>query len=280
MPRGAPPDLPQAACPAGCEAYYERSQGGATATWCELPDGRKHGPYIEWWSRGQMRMRGQYQFGGRTGTWLSFSSRGIRTREIEFWEGDIHGKAAFWYDNGQPWKAGSYRRNLEHGEWAWYHPEGGKWLTGRYESGKKHGVWRQYAKSGRILGESSFDHGTGRDVVFYDNGLVQAQADYIDGKKHGQAICWHDNGKKAFVQGWESGHPAGRWITWDELGNVIKVEEYTGHKVGHTEDTKLGDQTQVFRRRVSLTKTGLLDVSTSKLYNPDEATEILADEAR
>ena len=52
---------------------------------------------LEWYSRVQKRLRGQYQFGGRTGTWISWSPVGVKLREIEFWEGDLHGQVRFWY---------------------------------------------------------------------------------------------------------------------------------------------------------------------------------------
>jgi len=261
----------------GTAPHYDRS-GGVVATWCELPDGRKHGPYVEWWSRTQQRMRGQYQFGGRTGTWLSWARGGPRTREIEFWEGDVHGRARFWYESGHPWKGGEYRRNQEHGMWSWYHEGAGLSLQGSYISGKKHGIWKQWARDGSELGECSFDRGTGTEVVRFENGLMQSKIDYVDGLKHGEAVCWFSSGRRSYFQAWQHGRPAGRWITWDEAGNVVKVEEFTAHDIGLPEDTKVGADTQVFFRRAKQGNRTVV-IPGSRLYAPDEATEIVAAEA-
>ena len=130
-----------------------------------------------------------------------------------------------------------------------------------------------------MLGECSFDRGTGTEVVRFENGLIQSKIDYVSGLKHGEAMCWHENGRKAFLQGWAHGRPAGRWVTWDEQGNVVKVEEHTAHNIGLPEDTKVGSNTQVFYRRAKHANRPIVDLPGSKLYSPDEATEIIAAES-
>lgn len=278
MTKGSPNDVPAARCPPGTTPHYQRGNG-MIATWCELEDGRKHGPYLEWWSRSQMRMRGQYQFGGRTGTWLSWSQTGKKLRDIEFWEGAVHGRARYFYENGGLWKAGEYRRNQEHGQWTWFHEGAGKWMEGGFIAGKKHGIWKQWARDGSLLGECSFDRGTGTEVVRFESGLVQSKVDYADGLRHGKAEGWYQTGRRAFLQGWSHGKPAGRWVTWDELGNVVKVEEHTAQDIGAPEDTQIGASTKVYQRRMHRTSRIEIDKGLSRLYAPDEATEILAAES-
>ncbi len=278
MAQGIPGDVPPAQCLPGTTPHYERAQS-IVATWCERPDGCKHGPYVEWWNAKQMRLRGQYQDGGRIGTWISFALDARRTREIEFWEGDVHGKAKYWYESGHPWKAGKYHRNQEHARWVWFHEGGGKWLDGRFEYGKKNGLWRQYSVSGESLGESSFDNGTGLEVLRFEDGSIQSQVPFVDGKKHGQSVCWHANGRKRYMQKWSADRPDGRWTTWNENGEVVKVEEHSKHGVTAIEETSVGVQTQVFMRRAILGDWKQLKLPTSKLYARDEATEILNAEA-
>jgi len=279
MAKGKPPKVPAPKCRPGTTPHFARGKE-AVATWCELPDGRKDGPYVEWWDHGQMRLRGQYQDGGRTGTWITWSRRGKCAREVEFWEGDVHGKARFWYSSGHPWKKGQYYRNQEHERWVWLHDGGGRWLEGRYERGKKQGVWQQWSQDGKLLGQSKFEGGTGIDTRFFDDGSMSARIPYINGKKHGKATRWHENGQRKAQEHWNDGRPTGHWINWDESGRVVESQDFGDPMDGpRGSDTQMGIRTNVFFKRAQRGVSKFLKLPTSKLYSPDEATEIREAEA-
>ena len=74
-------------CPHGTVFAAGQTQGRLSAVWCERPDGRRHGPYIEWWENHQKKSSGLYQDGVRQGVWTFFVPSGQRDSQIEYRNG-------------------------------------------------------------------------------------------------------------------------------------------------------------------------------------------------
>lgn len=75
-------------CPSGTSFAAGQTQGRLSAVWCERPDGRRHGPYVEWWENRQKKAAGLYQDGVRQGVWTFFQSNGMRDSQIEYKNGE------------------------------------------------------------------------------------------------------------------------------------------------------------------------------------------------
>lgn len=71
-------------CPHGTVFAAGQTQGRLSAAWCEKPDGRRHGPYVEWWENRQKKGAGEYRDGVRAGVWTFFVPSGQRDSQVEY----------------------------------------------------------------------------------------------------------------------------------------------------------------------------------------------------
>ena len=75
-------------CPRGTVFAAGQTMGRLSAVWCEKPDGRRHGPYVEWWENHQKKGAGLYQDGVRHGVWTFFLNNGQRDSQVEYRNGE------------------------------------------------------------------------------------------------------------------------------------------------------------------------------------------------
>ena len=76
--------------------------------------GKTHGPWVKFWSNGQLHSKGTYKDGIKIGPWV------------------------FYYENGQLTFKGNYKNGLD-GPWVGYNKDGtvDNELTGTFKNGKK-----------------------------------------------------------------------------------------------------------------------------------------------
>lgn len=79
-----------------------------------ISEGKKQGPWLEFWITGQLKSKGDYNDGKKTGPWLLF------------------------YTNGQLMGKGDYLENKENGKWLYYFRDGviNQKASGTYTDGK------------------------------------------------------------------------------------------------------------------------------------------------
>ena len=94
----------------------------------------------------------------------------------------------------------------------------------------------------------------GESLIWYDDGQVKMQGEYIDGvrdglwrswwsdgimrgegrlyrnKRIGTWTMWHENGQKRIETSYDKGLTHGRSTTWDAEGNVVETGEYVRKK--------------------------------------------------
>lgn len=63
-------------------------------------------------------------------------------------------------------------------------------------------------------------------TYYYENGQVRQQGYVKDGKLHGQWISYRLDGTKVALAQYASGKKTGKWLFWDENGNVKEVDYY------------------------------------------------------
>ena len=63
-------------------------------------NGKKHGPWVEYYENGQLLSKGTYKDGKKEGPWVHY------------------------HDNGQLWKKGTYKYGKEEGPWVSYNKDG------------------------------------------------------------------------------------------------------------------------------------------------------------
>ena len=96
-------------------------------------------------------------------------------------------KRAYWYNNGQKQKEGTYRNGLWNGKWTYWNKEGIRYAEGQFSNGKLHGVYNWYYDNGKKFKQEAFKNGIrhGKSTQFYENGWKQIEGEYVEGKRFG-----------------------------------------------------------------------------------------------
>ena len=78
-------------------------------------NGKKEGPWVNYWDNGQLRLKGDYKNGTSDGPWVSY------------------------YGNGQLGGKGDFKDGKKEGPWVYYNEDGtvNEELTGTYKNGEK-----------------------------------------------------------------------------------------------------------------------------------------------
>ena len=66
---------------------------------------------------------------------------------------------------------------------------------------------------------------TGKHLCKYENGQIEIEASYKDGKVDGKVTSWHENGQIEIEANYKDGKANGKFIGWYENGQ-IKSEKY------------------------------------------------------
>ena len=82
------------------------NRGGAVG------DERLEGPYVGLNKNGTVHARGQYLGGSRTGHWVFFNERGVKTHEIDFKNDNFDGQRVEFHPNGQKKAVEVYARGV------------------------------------------------------------------------------------------------------------------------------------------------------------------------
>lgn len=126
-------------CPEGTVARDEST----TATWCERPDGKRHGPYLELYPDGSERTKGQHREGVRDGEWLGMWTDG-KQRSVEHYD---RGKpVGMWITFFPDGKHSSENTHRDDGSVAHvtYRPDGSKTREGVFVGGVEDGEWSEW----------------------------------------------------------------------------------------------------------------------------------------
>jgi len=165
-------------CPGGTTARGEGPPAGERA-WCELPDGREHGPMRTWFPTGKKRSEGSYREGKLEGEWTSWYDDGtVRTRG-RYSDGRVVGTWSEYFADGE--LALEVVREGEVTHHRSFHPGGKRWKQGDYVSGREHGKWSEWDQSGKLLAEIDYDMGVVRGTKVPNAGIGVPECDrYID----------------------------------------------------------------------------------------------------
>jgi antitoxin component YwqK of YwqJK toxin-antitoxin module len=272
----------------GCPEGTKRRGDERKKTWCANLQGAKHGPYTEWhagdYALGSVKSsEGTYRDGKRHGYWVFFDIAGAISNSGAFIDGDKAGRWVDYYSEGthyygtegvfaggkphgthKTWRwsgdmydalveVGDYEAGGKTGQWTELHANGAKKRVSSYASGALHGAVFQWTEDGALLGELSFDAGTGTWTAWHDNGQVAERGDYEAGHRTGAWTRWddagieteqlsyragaqhgayerkHSNGQKAEAGSYAKGKRTGAWTTWYFNGDT---ESRGGYRAG------------------------------------------------
>ena len=196
-------------CPKGTVLKGEAPPKG-TYAWCELPDGRRHGPWMVWPSYGTTRKVATYDRDELHGRWAQWHQEGDRIESIDhFVRGVRHGPSRRWHKNGQLAQEGEFR------------------------DGYPMGRFRAWDPTGKLISDVQMSKAGG--VLITWDGELKVQQTWKDGKQHGLTTAWYANGQKEREVLFERGAAHGRFVEWHDNGQ--KRREGIARKGVSTEET-------------------------------------------
>ena len=61
---------------------------------------------------------------------------------------------------------------------------------------------------------------------YYENGNLQAEATYVDGREEGPYRVFRENGVPYYIGQYTAGARTGMWEVYDPQGNLVEQKEY------------------------------------------------------
>lgn len=195
-----------------------------------------------------------YHHGLMHGKWTITDAKQRKTHEIEFSEGERHGKATWYYPNGAIMLQGRYEHGLPNGDMIQFAPDSSIVAKEIYQSGRKlapkidfHDQAQQVKKQEvtylhamlAMKTPDNWDTATlatfdsrGEDErhgpfsVWHSNGQLAKQGEFRYNQPVGKIIIWYANGQKQTEGTYLDGRQEGVWTWWHENGQKAIAGEY------------------------------------------------------
>jgi len=147
----------------------------------------------------------------------------------------------FWYDTGEKKAELNYKYYLlDNG--VSFHKNGQKNSEGKYKNKKKDGVWTFWDENGIKYYEETYKSGvktktahfSGNEVNiknYYEDGQEKFRGKWINGKKEGNLMWWHENGEISAIEQYKDGVLDGKAIQKYPNGQTKQYVEYINGKM-------------------------------------------------
>lgn len=155
----------------------------------------EEGPWSLWYRDGQLRARGAFEDGLRTGVWETFYPSGGQGGGIQ--------------SRGERLPLRAEGRSPRHGPWSFWHPNGRLLRRGRFERGLEEGLFEEWHPNGQAKSRLHYRAGLleGPAEEWFDDGSPRARGAYAAGLRTGTWEGWRRDGSPdpeltgAFVEG-------------------------------------------------------------------------------
>lgn len=170
--------------------YYRKNKLTVTVN---FKDGYMDGEFIEMYPSGDIKEKGKYVKGQKSGVWTTFKSDGIAKLTEEFDSGSLTKKITY-YTDGKIDTERNYKNGKEHGEIIQYTWEGDLKAHKNYVNGKQLGKQIQHytSNAGNYIQTSYYDENGMLDSeyseIFTENNATKAKGRYKKGRKIGKWV--------------------------------------------------------------------------------------------
>lgn len=113
----------------------------------QFKNGLLDGMVEEYYSTGQIEIRGEFKDGNRTGDWTEYFDNGQVKSKGEYEDGDKSGDWIEYFENGKIYTQGSYVNGLKQGEWEEFSNDGFLYEQAHYSIGLLNGPYYRYSSS-------------------------------------------------------------------------------------------------------------------------------------
>ena len=154
----------------GVSRYYHEVYGSMIAE-AHMKNGKKEGEYARFYFNGNREYQAFYKNDLLNGIERTWNKEGQLLSETYYKEGKKNGAYTSWYDNGEMMAKGAFKNDLEEGK------------------------WQIFDQRGLLIGEATFTGGSGIQMAYDKNGVLERKTTFKKGLKNGEEIYYAPSGE-------------------------------------------------------------------------------------
>ncbi len=159
--------------------------------------GRRQGPWKEYYPTGELKSEGSYQDNLKVGKWV------------------------YYYLDGEVEQTGDYLRGLPDGMWTWYYPNEQVWREEEYVMGQEDGSSVEYSDSGVVIAKGSYIDGFKEGEWYFEINDHRETGNFFEGERTGEWRHYFlENGQLSFTGSYENGLATGMHVYYYPNGQV------------------------------------------------------------
>lgn len=210
-------------------------------------EGKREGPWKEFWPDGSLKKEGSYANGLKEGRWVFYRRSGEKEQEGVYLNNDVHGTWTWWYADGALHREESYHKGEPEGAFLELDTAGEALVLGQYVAGEREGMWRVHVNDHVEEGSYLAGQKHGKWTHTYGSGKRQFEGEFDFGQPVGKHQQWHPNGVLEEAGKYEGGAKHKKWKLYDEAGVLLHeyiyrygtLHKVDGSKVDQRRDSKL-----------------------------------------
>ena len=155
--------------------------------------------------------------------------------------------ATFYHVDGTIMGKGQYYKKQKAGVWRYYDEDSDISLLEPYVDNKVHGVCTTYYKTGEITRIQAFEKGikNGMCEDYFKSGKLKFKGTFVDGNLDGYVVHYYPDGREWHRGKYRASVKDGKWLYFDEKGNLETTEIYEfGKRVDPEKSTQIAKPIQ------------------------------------
>ena len=168
--------------------------------------------------------------GRRQGPWVDFYANGQKRYEGQFKNDRCFGEFKYYDEQGRLKATNTFDRSGEKALNKTYAPNGTLIATGYYVNQKKGGEWRYYSENnGKLILVEENKNGKihGNSTVYYETGTVMMERQFVEDQLEGHAKVYYPSGALKEEGDYHQGNKTGVWKAYNEDGDVISSDNFS-----------------------------------------------------
>jgi antitoxin component YwqK of YwqJK toxin-antitoxin module len=192
--------------------------------------GRRKGPWKDFYPTGELRAEGTYLDNERSGSWTYYFRKGGIEQKGRFERDRFQGIWNWYYPNGNKWREESYFNGREDGEFVEYDQAGNILTKGDYIGGEKEGEWIYHVGDNTERGSYVIGLREGLWRSFYPDGTLKYEGLYSQGNPDKRHKYYYPDSKLKEEQYYEMGIRENNWKKYDPEGNLVLTITYKNNE--------------------------------------------------
>ncbi len=194
--------------------------------------GRKQGPWKEFYPTGELKSKGDYKDNLKVRNWEYYFVNGKIEQKGSYLRGRAEGEWFWYYENNQILRQEEYVDGMRDGPFVEYSDSGSVIAQGNYIEDLKDGEWIYQQNDYREVGKYFDGLRTGEWIHYQklddDEEMVIFKGNYENGLENGLHIYYFPNGKEKRRGKYVAGKKEGIWDYYKKNGKKLVSIEYAG----------------------------------------------------